>query len=267
MRRLPAVVGLLAGSLAVAGAATGAAAEPWRTPLPGADTASADHAPRFTPAPSLRSLNRSGGSARSYSPWLSANAPAGANEPTNRVRTMCVRLCDGYYWPMSVDVDRWHVSRDASACASSCRSEARLFILPRSSADIGAMTDLTGRVYAGLDTAFHYRKALKPGCGCQPAPWSGAAQMRHARYAEAEAVAEARRRAGTSPSRAEAGSVSARRPGPAAAPEADAPAFFTPPDAASRTPTRARSRRQHVLSSSDRRGASRHSATRGLFAW
>ena len=42
-------------------------------------------------------------------------------------RTMCVRMCDGFYWPISHNVARSSFYRDANACRASCGEDAKLF--------------------------------------------------------------------------------------------------------------------------------------------
>lgn len=107
------------------------------------------------------------------------------------VRTLCVRLCDGYYWPVSNSTARHRVSRDADICASSCSSEARIFMAPAPGGDIGDAHDLTGRSYKALSTAFVYRKRQVSGCSCRPAPWSEVELGRHHGYAVAEGLVPA----------------------------------------------------------------------------
>jgi hypothetical protein len=97
-------------------------------------------------------------------------------------RTMCVRMCDGFYWPVSSSANRGKFFSDAKLCQASCDMEARLFYLPRSSDDIAAMRDLTGRVYGRLPTVFAYRKAVDSACLCKPEPWSEAEALRHRAY-------------------------------------------------------------------------------------
>jgi hypothetical protein len=112
-------------------------------------------------------------------------------------RTVCVRLCDGYYWPVTHNASRSRFSHDARACQASCSSEARLFIMP-ASGDAKDMTDLAGRSYAKLATAFRHRKGPVSDCRCRPPAWDQAELERHARYAakaagagsEAQAAAE-----------------------------------------------------------------------------
>ena len=47
-------------------------------------------------------------------------------------RTLCVRMCDGYYWPISQSAPRSRFYRDAGVCRSACGEEARLFYLQSS---------------------------------------------------------------------------------------------------------------------------------------
>jgi len=106
-----------------------------------------------------------------------------------RYRTVCVRLCDGYYWPISHDATRSQFYRDAETCRSQCDNDARLFFAPSPGADINAAVDQRGLAYASLDTAFLYRKQRVAGCVCKPVPWSAREMNRHRTYA-LEAVAE-----------------------------------------------------------------------------
>lgn len=110
-------------------------------------------------------------------------------------RTVCVRLCDGYYWPITFAAGRDRFYQDARACAAGCGAEARLFY-HATTAEMASAVDLTGRAYARLPTAFLYRKALIPGCACRPDPWSPAERERHRSYARAEAAATGLSRSG-----------------------------------------------------------------------
>ena len=105
---------------------------------------------------------------------------------TGRYRTVCVRTCDGFYFPISHTASRSDLSADADVCRSRCGgSEARLFYHPNSG-EIGDGVDLTGRSYKSLSNAFLFRKKLVDGCTCKPMPWSPAEINRHRQYAIAE---------------------------------------------------------------------------------
>lgn len=98
-------------------------------------------------------------------------------------RTLCVRMCDGYYWPINQSVSRSGFYHDANLCKNSCGTEARLFYHPNASPDVNGMVDLSGRAYSRLPNAFRYRKSLVAGCQCKPEPWSTTELDRHRRYA------------------------------------------------------------------------------------
>lgn len=98
-------------------------------------------------------------------------------------RTMCVRLCDGYYFPISFSATRDRLARDAKTCESSCGGQARLFVYRNPGADVEDMVDLRGQPYQQLSTAFLYRTEYVPACRCKPNPWDAEAQQRHRMYA------------------------------------------------------------------------------------
>ncbi len=134
------------------------------------------------PVPSLRSLQRyspfAGRYPRTYSaPSLQYSSPSGS------FRTLCVRTCDGYYWPINNNSSRSRFHEEAQSCRQSCDSEAKLYYLPHGSDDIESMTDLSGQSYGELANAFQYRKTLIAGCSCRPMPWNQSEHARHAQYA------------------------------------------------------------------------------------
>lgn len=110
--------------------------------------------------------------------------------PSGKVRTVCVRMCDGYYFPVSTSTSRSNLSRDAARCKASCGAEGRIFHMPAGSTDMDAAVDLGGRPYMRTPIAFKYRKTLVFGCQCRPEPWSEAEQERHRIYARNEASDE-----------------------------------------------------------------------------
>ena len=99
-------------------------------------------------------------------------------------RTVCVRLCDGYYWPISQATGREGLDRDSYTCRASCGQDSRLYYLGSRAGDATEMIDLQGRPYTDLPTAFRYRKKLVDGCRCRPEPWSASERDRHRRYSQ-----------------------------------------------------------------------------------
>ena len=148
------------------------------------------------------SLRRAGGHTRSHpGPGFSAyeaSSPLGGlfgpgsyemPPPHERTtyRTLCVRMCDGFYFPISHATSSTNFARDAETCAASCGGDARLFYAPSPGGDVESMLDMTGRTYASFPIAFRYRKTLVQGCQCRPQPWTEAERARHQGYATAQA--------------------------------------------------------------------------------
>lgn len=107
-------------------------------------------------------------------------------------KTICVRLCDGYYFPISNATARKGFARDEARCQASCGNEGRLFHLPANQSTIEGAVDGDGRSYVAMRTAFLYRKKKIDSCQCRQAPWSETEQSRHRVYAEAEEASKAR---------------------------------------------------------------------------
>ncbi len=106
-------------------------------------------------------------------------------------RTMCVRSCDGYFFPLRHNAKRRNFAADAKSCRSACGTEARLFYYSLNGGSTETMADLSGRKYKDQPHAFGYRKALVQGCSCKPVPWSYEEAARHRQYEESDAVAVA----------------------------------------------------------------------------
>jgi hypothetical protein len=127
-----------------------------------------------------------GGSSRGPSwgrPWGFGDEPEEERPAAGASRTVCVRLCDGYYFPINFAVTRDKLQRDSGVCASRCGAQGRLFVHRNPGGSVEDMEDLSGRPYRQLRTAFLYRTELVANCKCQPDPWDEAAQNRHRAYA------------------------------------------------------------------------------------
>jgi hypothetical protein len=105
-------------------------------------------------------------------------------EPSGSFKTVCVRLCDGYYFPISQSVTRDSFKRDAERCEKSCPSRSRLFTLRTPDGKAEDMVDLEGRPYRNLPTAFQHQTRYEPTCTCLGNPWDEEALARHRAYAE-----------------------------------------------------------------------------------
>jgi hypothetical protein len=111
-----------------------------------------------------------------------------SSEHGHGYRTYCVRLCDGYYWPISYSAGSERLNRDAAACQSSCDSPARLFVHRMSGGGPATMVSLDGVPYASLKTAFQFRSQYDAQCRCKPQPWDEAATDQHRLFAATDAA-------------------------------------------------------------------------------
>ena len=112
----------------------------------------------------------------------------GASEPAQRkdtgaYRTVCVRTCDGFYWPVSDAAPVSRFQRDKTVCEASCAQPAHLYYQPAGAADAGKLVGLDGKPYSALARAFAYRKSLDASCRCKADPWSQSEVERHRLYA------------------------------------------------------------------------------------
>lgn len=87
-------------------------------------------------------------------------------------RTVCVRTCDGYFFPMANSTNANRYAQDDQLCKRLCPgSEAQLFTY---SGDIKSAVSISGQSYMSLPNALRYRKELVPSCTCKPAGQSWA---------------------------------------------------------------------------------------------
>ncbi len=83
-------------------------------------------------------------------------------------RTLCVRTCDGYYFPISYATSPDRFNDDAEACQRSCpAAQVQLYVYHNPGEDVEQAVSLDGQPYTALPTAFAYRKALDKTCGCK----------------------------------------------------------------------------------------------------
>ncbi len=93
-------------------------------------------------------------------------------------RTLCVRTCDGYYFPVSFSTTSSHFSDDEKSCAAMCPgAETQLYFHSIPDQEPEQMISLAKEPYTSLPTAFKYRMdgiAGTAGCSCQAQKEAGA---------------------------------------------------------------------------------------------
>lgn len=90
-------------------------------------------------------------------------------------RTICVRTCDGFFFPIRQNGSSATTTIDADLCQASCpNAEVKLFLQPlEKEVDTAVSVDGTTN-YTALPNAFRYRTSLETTCGCRPADKSWA---------------------------------------------------------------------------------------------
>jgi hypothetical protein len=82
-------------------------------------------------------------------------------------RTLCVRTCDGYYFPISFSTVSSHFAGDEQACRSRCPgTDVALYIHRNPGQESEDMVSLAGEPYTLLPTAFRYRGEYDRACSC-----------------------------------------------------------------------------------------------------
>lgn len=90
-------------------------------------------------------------------------------------RTVCVRLCDGFFFPVSYSVSPARFGPDETICRRTCPgTEAALFTYPNPGGAIENAVSTNGTPYRQLPNAFLYQKRFVPDCSCKPANMSWA---------------------------------------------------------------------------------------------
>ena len=83
-------------------------------------------------------------------------------------RTVCVRTCDGFYFPISYSTSPDRFREDEQACQRMCpAAEVALYTYHNPGEEMTQAVSLNGRLYTELPTAFQYRKALDSACSCR----------------------------------------------------------------------------------------------------
>jgi hypothetical protein len=106
------------------------------------------------------------------------SAPSG--QMGGAFRTICVRTCDGYYFPISFATSSDRFRDDEQTCQRMCpASEVSLYSYHNPGEEVAQAVSLNGRLYTELPAAFNYRKALNPACSCrrQGESWADALKV------------------------------------------------------------------------------------------
>ena len=112
------------------------------------------------------------------------------NLPFATYRTLCVRLCDGYYFPVSFSTLPNHFQRDSDLCQSQCAAPADLYYHQNPGGAVEQMVSVNSQQpYTSLKSAWRYRKEYVQGCSCKQAEYDQKALEKRAEAPPAAAPA------------------------------------------------------------------------------
>lgn len=83
-------------------------------------------------------------------------------------RTLCVRTCDGFYFPISYSTVPAKFADDERLCQRLCpAAETALYSHRNPGEDINRAVSISGQPYTQMPNAFAYRKQYNPSCSCR----------------------------------------------------------------------------------------------------
>jgi len=135
-------------------------------------------------------------------------------DPNGRYHSVCVRLCDGFFYPVHFSTYGSQLSQDAQTCQSNCAAPAELYVYRNPGQEIEQAVSLNGSAYMDLPVALRFRKEYVKGCSCKQAEYNPTEIEAANKQADASQPAKGKVKATTK----------AAAPPPAPTPQAAAPA-------------------------------------------
>jgi len=111
-------------------------------------------------------------------------------DPNGRYRSVCVRLCDGFFYPISYVTYGARLAQDATQCQSNCAAPAELYVYRNPGQEIEQAVSLNGSAYMDLPVALRFRKEFVNGCSCKQAEYNPTEIEAANKRAEADAAAQ-----------------------------------------------------------------------------
>ena len=101
------------------------------------------------------------------------------NEARAGSKAVCVRTCDGYYFPISFSATQSKFLEDEKTCQRMCpASDVTLFSHRNPGEDVARAVSSNGKLYSELPAAFSYRKQFNAACSCRAPGQSWADALR-----------------------------------------------------------------------------------------
>ncbi|MGY8661052.1 DUF2865 domain-containing protein [Bradyrhizobium sp. UFLA05-109] len=107
--------------------------------------------------------------------------PADLGPQSGTYRTVCVRTCDGAYFPVSFATVPARFPDDEKTCKALCpAADAALYAYRNPGEDMNAAVSVSGQPYTALPNAFKFRSEFNPSCSCKAAGQSWADALKSA---------------------------------------------------------------------------------------
>jgi hypothetical protein len=99
-----------------------------------------------------------------------AGVPIDSGPQSGTYRTVCVRTCDGGYFPISFATVPGRFPDDERTCKALCpATEANLYAYRNPGEDMNQAVSVNGQAYTALPNAFRFRQEFNPTCSCKAA--------------------------------------------------------------------------------------------------
>lgn len=107
--------------------------------------------------------------------------PSDLGPQSGTYRRVCVRTCDGAYFPISFATVPARFPDDEKSCKALCpAAEAALYAYRNPGEDMNSAVSIGGQPYSALPTAFKFRSEFNPSCSCKAAGQSWADALKSA---------------------------------------------------------------------------------------
>jgi Protein of unknown function (DUF2865) len=171
--------------------------------------------------------------------------PVDSGPPSGTYRTVCVRSCDGFYFPISFATVPSRFADDERTCKNLCpAADATLFSYRNPGEDMNSAVSVNGQPYSSSPNAFRYRTEFTPSCACKAAgqTWSDALKnlddKASADPGDIIVTEERAKKMSQPPKPGSAAQKKGAAPANAAAPAADEPAAASSDPASANKPIR-----------------------------
>ncbi len=91
-----------------------------------------------------------------------------AGSPHGGSLALCVRQCDGGFFPVSYAAQRHNLDELQDLCKALCPNVDVELYTGKTTGEIGGAVSIDGRAYASMPNAFKFEKRFDPTCVCKP---------------------------------------------------------------------------------------------------